>query len=1295
MSWLDQLLCPMAQAGQLAGASLVVMIVGGVFAGVLTATAIVSRFQFWRAKGSAAAMPGWVAAFQIAAAGYLAALVIDPLIKAVIDRPPSIPADAWERIGFFEYEILGGEWSWPILPLADHPAAALVVHLFGWAFAAVAIRALLSWLHRHQKVDWDTHETELPWYYRWAGASTARRADHRFTKWVRLFLRVAVPVHLLCGYLWATRADQALASNVALECATGVADRTPLDVPLALAGATVIPGAPAPGIWVLAGFLLLALSMHLLLEGRPSEKKAEKEKKGEAETATPPPDPLQRLGDAIAARLPGAFLESLETHAAEPERCGPFQEGTSPLVREAFAALTGAESPYTHQIEVLDHLRAVWQMAAPSALGASPVLREELGPSPVRAGDLDSPHALVLLPEGAGRTTLTCLASLYVHLDRGATTLAVVRDLDAAREWAARLRDALTRTSARWNVEVVVAGEDMAESLLAGRTPAVIVAGLEELEADVLASTRTDPFFSKLGLVVADDVDRFAGVAELHLHMVMRRLWALTEAVQDAPYPVALLAVAGPSASGMEAWARHVLAAPMRLFDADGAPRVMRALLRRRDLADGNGEAIPIAKLTEACDAAALPWHIRRAGDAERHVRRSETILGSLRRHHVDDPSDAEVVLIEGTYPDVHREAERLAHAGTRTGRGSVVLVLAPPADEEMVLHEEAVDAERGALVSGLPRAVPLSEPLVVRQRHLDRALGREQDVAALRKRFGAELVDEILGRLEKGGRVRERHVWHFDARTDDAVARRIVRTAGEGALGEPIAAECVSESTDRTAVIDQGTSETLVEADRAVASALYPPGSILTHARGRYRALAALERTIPCEQVTETVRTTPSRSVAIEADGVKWADRQLGGRKVRVARTRVRITETFHGIRTYAPGPRLVEEREYERPVRASYATDASVIVLRDRDATTPSDEAIAPLAAAIRMMLPCYLRASEGLVDAAVVTIDGTRAIAVYDRTPGGSGFALFLHERGLGELLALARLALERLVGPERRRLRAIHDVEHGSPDETSWKNPEALAWLDAVLDPPREAASRTHDERRGRRVEWIDGEGTGDLGRLWISSTGRTDDLVWTRHRWRSGHPIGDELPGDVYVDVAVERRTIGRAIRRAAAAGAATDARRITNDQEWIAQHRAALVTASIDLVALIDRLRHLAGDRFVDTVLDFVAAIPTSPLPLPVAQRAPLAVLARRRADRDAKVLLAWAMLPAEVRPTVRLTEEGPVLQITRAGETKVVDVSGRAVRSIDAETGRELSLDWASGASPVEIEAANGDASE
>jgi len=314
---------------------------------------------------------------------------------------------------------------------------------------------------------------------------------------------------------------------------------------------------------------------------------------------------------------------------------------------------------------------------------------------------------------------------------------------------------------------------------------------------------------------------------------------------------------------------------------------------------------------------------LRRAGDEGRHLRRQETELGPLRRHHVHDPADAEVVLLEGTYPDVRREAERLAHAGLRTGLGSVVLVLAPPSDEEMVLHEEAVDASHRALADSLPRAVPLSEPDIVRQRHLDRALGREQDVEALRERFGAALVDEILGRLERAGRIRYRSVWFFDARADDAAERRLVSTTGETALGEPIAAGCVSDSSERVEVIDRGTSEVLHRVDRAVARAFHPPGSIFLHARGRYVVLEEGERTLWCEQVTEPHRTTPDRSVAVEAPQVEWSERQLGGAPLSVGLSRARVRETFHGMRRHGPGPTLVERRRYERPVSASYVTD------------------------------------------------------------------------------------------------------------------------------------------------------------------------------------------------------------------------------------------------------------------------------------------------------------------------------------------------------------------------------------
>lgn len=1306
MSWLDQILCPVAQLSDLIGASTIVAIWAGVFAGGLLASTVFRVFRKLLAPGSTSIVPRWLAAVLIALAVYTVALIVDPLLKAVLTRPAGVPAEVWSRIGFFEWKLMGGEWSWPILPLSDHPGPGIVVHVVAWLAVVSVVWALLAWLHRNTRLTWETPQEELPWFYRWVGSSTTRRADARFRKWIRPLLLVLVPFHLLSGFLLATEADARMArANV--QCADGdgagqaLPDLTELGLPVGQTpaegetgalgqavrerlGGGEIPGGFPPGAWALAGLLLLALSVHLIIDGRPPEEKPEKNKKDEAADAAPAVDPLRRLGDALQSLVPGAFLEALEEHPQSPGEPTEFAQSISPLVREAFSSLAGSDTPWSHQREVLDHLAGVWRMAAPSGPGAAPALIEELGPTPIRSEDPESPHALILCAEGSGRTTLTCVAALYVHLDRGATTLVIARDRDAARLWAKRLRDTLARSSARWNVHVVVAGDDLAEALLSAHTPAVVVAGLEELETDVLASQRTDPFFARLGLIVAEDVDRFTGVAEMHLHMIMRRTWAILDTVHDAAYPVALLAVAGPSASGLEAWARHVLAAPMRIFDRDGAPQTARAVLRRRDLADSKGEAIPLSMVAEACDRAQIPWHRRRAGDAHRQERTAETELGRLRRFHVDDPLDAEVVLLEGTYPDVRREAERLSHAGLRTERRVAVLVLAPPADEEMVLHEEAIDAPNRELIDALPRAVSLSEPDLVRQQHIDRALGREQDVAALRSRFGADLIDDMLGRLEQAGRVRERKVWYFDARADDAASRRLVRTAEEAALGEPLAASCVSDSSERVEVIDRGTSEILRRVDRAVAAAMHPPGSILLHERGRYRVLEHQERVILCEEVTEPHRTTAERATELERPTPSWSPRKLGGSPLNVSLVRAQVRESFHGVRRYAPGPTLVEHRRYERPVRASYVTD--VCLIGDAEGHAPlSRAALIPLAAAMRMMLPCYLRGATDLVDVDVVELAGRPCLVVFDRTPGASGFCRFVFETGIAQLLRLTRMVLERLVGPELTRLHRIHDTTvTGELTPSQWRRDEALTWLDVVLDAPQGGDEESDQrERQGRRVEWLTGEGPGDLGRLWVSSTGRTDDLVWTRHRFRSLHALGEHPSGFVHIDMAVERRTIAHAIRRAVAAGASRTVEKITDSQQWIVQHRASLATASVDLVALMDRLRSLSEEHYVDTVLALVAAIPTRHEPISVAERAPLVVLSRRRADRDAKVVLAWAMLPATFNPTVRLAPEGAVLEVTRGGKRAVVDLSGNEIRLHEGDPGAELAMSWDRGGEP------------
>lgn len=57
------------------------------------------------------------------------------------------------------------------------------------------------------------------------------------------------------------------------------------------------------------------------------------------------------------------------------------------------------------------------------------------------------------------------------------------------------------------------------------------------------------------------------------------------------------------------------------------------------------------------------------------------------------------------------------------------------------------------------------------------------------------------------------------------------------------------------------------------------------------------------------------------------------------------------------------------------------------------------------------------------------------------------------------------------------------------------------------------------------------------------------------------------------------------------------------------------------------------------------------------------------------------------------MTEHGPVLQITRDGETKIVDLGGDSVRTLTGDTGAALALSWGEDPPPAEVtEAAEGD---
>jgi PAS domain-containing protein len=227
----------------------------------------------------------------------------------------------------------------------------------------------------------------------------------------------------------------------------------------------------------------------------------------------------------------------------------------------------------------------------------------------------------------------------------------------------------------------------------------------------------------------------------------------------------------------------------------------------------------------------------------------------------------------------------------------------------------------------------------------------------------------------------------------------------------------------------------------------------------------------------------------------------------------------------------------------------------------------------------------------------------------------------------------------VGRESVRLRRLHDTSVDG-DSVAWDLGAALAFLDGLLDAPPHARP---EPRRPKR-EHVPGEGSaGDLGRLWMARSGRSDDLVWTRHAFESGE-------SHHHLDVAVERRALLEELERARERGAATEPQVVRAASEWSAAH-APLATDGWEIAELRAFLAPL-GD---DAILALCAAVPTRAAALSPAERTPLVALSRRRADIDAKSLAALALLSDAADAAVLVGDDGVFVR----AHGRIVDLSG------------------------------------
>ena len=1292
----ETLVCALVSLAAELGTSGVVGLMVSVGALSALVATLGARVQRLRSPGSPAPGPAWLMSVWIAIGLYVAARLIDPLLAHDLGPPPlGVTPSAWERVGYFESVLLGRGWAAPLLPLADHPAVAVTLHAALWPSLIAAIRFIVRlWPSsvRTAGVDvrYETSEPMLPRW--WIGATTARRADDRFKRWSLPMLAVLVPLHVTAGGLMAVgERGSAIpqcseAQSVSEASATDSDVRSPFDEAVNLALGSDVPTAltvshPSAGAWVLGGLLLLFWILHLTLPGRPSAEPRDQEE-DDAENAlatedTPPAALLTRLlaalhdGESPTEAREHAQSLPIETHSSREAQRSALPRELNAMVEPLLAALTANTELFTHQAAVLSHLVDAWRVSPGKDLAETPSLEELVAKSPITRR-ARSPHALFLAPEASGRSTVAMLAAVHVALDRGGSTLVVVPEGTDPAEWASRLRHAVDRTPARWSVSIAVAGDELGVLLLSDEVPTVVVSDIASLDASVLADPRAEAFLDRLGLIVVDNLDEHIGIAEMHLHLMMRRLWALDDTrlslMEARGFPMLVLATAGPESAASTAaerahWARHVLAAPVHCFaGAAGAPCATRVWVEHTDLAMGGGGPPTRAALAQACAEAGLRWHYRRAGDGRRGLRDddwndprwngdgSDMVPAGAHPPAAHTPATpmtsastsssgadvryAEVVCIEGRYLEVRREARRLALAGSLTEDRTALLVLRSAPDESVVLHQEAMDspfASQTEQASAWPRPCIAVEPVVLRQRHLERSLGLPHDREALRKRFGPELTDGVLERLESNGRVRVERLHLFDPVRDAPVLCEVVRSDRKLSLGEPIDARCVSDADARVTVLDRATAAPVTRIDAAIAPVRLPPGHVLRTQTGAYVVMPSAsedraKRRLWVDATATEERTTIERELVVAGPPrFELGVRSVGGRQLPVGLLRVDLEERCHGVRRYPPwhigranGTTETEARRFDPPHVARYSSEACLIGLP----STLDHDAAATLVTACRFAIPQVLRASDELADAATVVLDSPRMrhraadahdtdaynadpslsdrerfLVFFDRLPGGGGFAAGIDREHLGVVLQVARLALERIVGTSVEPFREVWDPSPRS-GWRPWRAREALIFLDEILDAPSMSVDRP---TRG----YAPGEGqVGDLGRLWVAPRGETHRLVWTRHRWVSSVPLrrpdGTQVPlGPVLFDAGIERSML--------------------RDRDP--------TTANGSLQPFRELLAKAAGDAYLATVLALLAQMPSRATAAGSHPPTPLQTFFSRRGDGAAKARLAAALV--------------------------------------------------------------------
>ncbi|MEM8961346.1 MAG: hypothetical protein AAGD38_07715 [Acidobacteriota bacterium] len=1053
---------------------------------------------------------------------YLVGLASEPLLAARLTLTPGAPA--WQILFLGHRPELGA-----FLPLGQHPWFGLLLTflfwLIVWSWIGRLIRLFLGDQLGHNLAT--AGETALPSWPRWFAARTLVEPAVAYRSWATPMVGITLPI-----LVWAYMAIGAM----------------PYRLP-----------ASSFSIGVL---LWLSWVLHLRLRGAERELSSAEAVVAETAGGSGWPEVLawlrsqHQIGEPLTFRSPRA-VSALESSTGESFLL-------SPLLRELLAVAPKLELTPMQQTVLCDLSEHGYvHTVPPAADGSFRLGRPSFGLD--REEIERQRNRVVVAPEGAGKTTLAVLAAANQTLVHTRACLAVVRDEVRAKALV-RAFDRVERSTLRWNLRVRRAGDDLVGDLAQGIVPDVVIADLSTLVRGVLddASRHAD-WLRNVGLVVVDDVESFAGPIEAHAQIAFRRLRLFLRELQEVnrlgeeSSPLYLV-LTGSMSMFVGQWARELcgIKAIERRFggdkrrrgtdsrdarpdgdeneeetesvarEASDAAHVRQVtagshhrFYRLDDFKTPYGEPLDLDTLVAGCEANGVAWCYRPCDDSRRHLGRAVLPQADVIEHATDDPTEAAVVVLEGSFTEVIRELDRLRYAGLRFRRGSrpadtgsepppgdepIALITRIDPDEDMALTIRDRHFDLFTLLKRLPQPIFRPPTSIVSNAHLASDLvQRWCEVADLLLIYGNKIVGCLRQLAANNLLLAEPHpdIGDAVAEYDQLLHVRALAQASGEDEGSPLPPRVsqVELTTEKgVRLIDRTAAVPLDWIDSTSAALRFYPGCIFAGSERRYvvvgtaasesgrRPLIGSLSDLLAEPFLGDEISSPRRRLHIEPSSKPiYEPVHIGDEPLAVALAEIEVEVTHRAtLRLDARSGEIRQRHVYDDEIRERFKgmrlqTQGLLLapnVAGEIQAKAPLHWPAARLvAAAIRLVLPSLYRGGRDQIEVGLFTEDDARVetgqviragegFVFFDLDDGGNGTVAALHRDGLELTLRLARLVIERVLDYDR--LLAFHD---------HWASEAGALTLE--VDPNDDQDKRVQGFRHGRHeairhaaLAWLD-------------------------------------------------------------------------------------------------------------------------------------------------------------------------------------------------------------------------------